>query len=122
MHAHPLPRDQQGFALLEVLIAILIFSVAILGTVGLQAATVRHQTDAKYRVDASFLAEQAIGTMWADRTNLAGHAVKDEDVAALPNGKRTIAVNGSQVTVTITWKLPGESVGHTYSTTTQISG
>ncbi len=113
--------DQSGMMLLEGLIAIVIFSLGILAIVGIQTASVRHTTDAKYRLDASFLANQSIGKMWGQRSNLASFAVTDESVAALPNGKRTIAVNGSDVTVTVTWQLPGEAVPHSYAIAARIN-
>lgn len=59
-------RTQNGSMLLEALISILIFSMAILAIVGLQASSIRMSSDAKYRSDASFLATQYIGEMWAD--------------------------------------------------------
>ena len=55
---------QSGAMLIEVLIAILIFSVGILGIVGLHASTVKASTDAKYRSEASLLANELIGRMW----------------------------------------------------------
>ncbi len=64
------PQSRQtGSMLIEVLIAILIFSVGILGIVGLQASVVTASTDAKYRSEAALLANELIGQMWAgDRT------------------------------------------------------
>ena len=58
-------RKQSGAMLIEVLIAILIFSVGILGIVGLHASTVKASTDAKYRSEAGLLANELIGSMWA---------------------------------------------------------
>lgn len=117
-----LPRKlEQGMALLEGLIAILIFSIGILSIVGLQAASLRHANDAKYRVDASFLANQALGAMWADRENLDAYE-KEESIPALPKGKRTIDVAGNQVTVTITWQLPGEPAPHRHVVVANING
>jgi type IV pilus assembly protein PilV len=115
--------DQQGGAmLLEGMIAILIFSLGILAIIGLQAASIRQTTDAKYRVDASFLASERVGLMWTNRAALANYAETDQPVASLPNGKRTVAVAGNQVTVTITWQVPGEAVVRRYSTITTING
>lgn len=55
--------------LLEGLISILLFSIGILAIVGLQAASIKMVGDAKYRSDASLLADQLIGQMWvSDRT------------------------------------------------------
>src|SRR6478609_8169168 len=62
-------RIQGGVMLLEVLIAILIFSLGILGVVGLQAIAVQQSTDARYRADAAQLVDRLIGQMWtSDRT------------------------------------------------------
>lgn len=108
--------------LLEGLIAVVIFSLGVLAIVGLQAATLRQTTDAKYRVDASFLANQSIGLMWADRSNLESHEVVDEEISTLPNGKRTIDVVGNQVTITVKWQLPGETAIHNHTVITQING
>jgi type IV pilus assembly protein PilV len=115
-------QKQGGMVLVEGLVAIVIFALGVLAIVGMQAATVRQATDAKYRVDASFLVNQAIGMMWSDRANLADYAVEEEEVSALPNGKRTIAVDGTQVTVTVTWQMPGESTVHSHSSMTRIDG
>jgi type IV pilus assembly protein PilV len=67
-HFHP-ARRQSGVMLIEALIALLIFSVGILGIVGMQSAAVQASGDAKYRSDAALLANQLIGRMWvSDRT------------------------------------------------------
>lgn len=116
-----LPDAQRGMMLLEGLIAILIFSFGILAIVGLQVSTLRYTTDAKYRADASFIANQSIGTMWTDRNNLAAYA-KTETLSELPSGTRTIAVAGNVVTVTITWKLPGQAAAHQYKVVAHING
>ena len=63
---HPnLPQffGQAGSMLLEALIAILIFSMGILAIVGMQGSAVRATSDAKYRSDASILANELIGEM-----------------------------------------------------------
>lgn len=113
---------QQGVALLEAMIAILIFSFGILAVVGLQAVNLKQTTDAKHRVDASFLANQTLGMIWADRKNLSDYEVTDEVIAGLPNGKRTVAIEGNEVTVTIRWKMPGEPAAHRHVVVAQISG
>ncbi len=68
-----MPSRQSGVMLLEALIAILVFSLGVLGLVSLQASTVQAGRDAEYRSVASTLASDLIGQMWAsDRvgTNL----------------------------------------------------
>lgn len=119
-------KSQQGVVLLESLIAILIFSMGILALVGLQSAMVKNTSDAKYRSEASFIAQQKLGEIWTNAQNkasLADYEVVAEDISALlPNGVRTVDVTPERVvTVTIVWQLPGEAQ-HNYSTNTRIEG
>lgn len=100
-------RRQEGVALIEALVAVLIFSIGILAVVAIQAFAVTAVTDAKYRADASFLANQALGRLWGDPANLSLHAEADVDVAGLPKGKRTVEISGNRAVVTIRWQLPG---------------
>lgn len=113
-------RNQEGVVLLEGLIAIVIFSLGILAIIGLQSASVRNTTDSKYRMDASFLANQTIGMMWTKRADLASFAGTGT-VSELPNGTRTVVVAGKDVTVTITWRLPGEPAAHRHTVTARIN-
>ncbi len=62
--SNPCLRRQTGSMILESMIAVLVFSLGILGIVGLQAASVKASTDAKYRSEASLLANELIGRMW----------------------------------------------------------
>jgi type IV pilus assembly protein PilV len=71
----------RGFVLLEALIAIAIFSFALLGLVGMQALSIKNSADAKYRADAAYLANQIIAQMWVDRSNLASYAFRPTDTA-----------------------------------------
>jgi type IV pilus assembly protein PilV len=59
-------NNQRGIMLLEALIAILVFSLGILAMVGMQAVSISHTTQAKYRADASFVANKLIAQMWVD--------------------------------------------------------
>lgn len=119
--------SQNGVVLLEALIALLIFSMGILALVGLQAAMIKNTSDNKYRADASFLAQERIGRMWADPNNLGSYACTNTstdscgDISALlPNGTRTVAVAAKGlVTVTVGWKAPG-SDAHSFTTSTYI--
>jgi type IV pilus assembly protein PilV len=56
--------------LLEALISIAIFSIGILGLIGLQSAALKSANDARQRAAAAFYANQIIGTMWSDFVNL----------------------------------------------------
>jgi len=117
-------RAQSGVALLEALVGILIFSIGILALMGLQAQSIRNTVEAKYRNEAAYLANQIIGQMWVDRANLADYdtgagaspqmlAWRNQVAGTLPRitvggtNTPTIAVAGSQVTVTVFWQLPG---------------
>ena len=117
---------QSGIALLEALIAILIFSFGVLGIVGLQSAMIKGTSQAKYRADASYIAQRRISMMWANPTNL-NAATYDETntaVSELPAGQRTTTVTmdgtDANVTVTVSWTAPGEDT-HRYSANANIS-
>lgn len=116
---------QQGSALLEGLIAIVIFSMGVLALVSLQANSMKATTASKARVDASMVANQRIAAMWADRNSLASYVETNTSLASsvgLPSGKRTTAVNGSLVTVTVTWRMPNDSSDNTYTATSNVVG
>lgn len=148
MIATPPRSSQSGVALLEALIAILLFSFSILALVGLQSVMIRSSMDAKFRADAAYLANQIIARMWVDQANIptsyplnaaavpcsagsSGSAygpvsswLSDMD-RVLPGTtalKQQIAVGDSNlVTVTVCWKLPQESATHNYTVTAQIN-
>lgn len=119
----PSKSSQQGVVLLEALIAILIFSFGILALAGLQGAMVKNTSDAKYRSDAAFLAQQRLGLMWANPANLASF-VEDAPITDLPNGHRkvTLPAAGGEVMVEIKWTQPGQTVEHNYTTYARIAG
>lgn len=120
----------RGMMLIEALLGILIFSVGILGLVGLQAASMRNATEARYRTEAAYLANQIVGRMWIDRglanANLANYVLTTATVCSsssttalqqwlcevertLPGitatvARPTITVAADTVTVTLRWK------------------
>ncbi len=126
---NPTPRppssapNQQGFALLEAMISILIFSFGVLGILGIQAAMVKHTTDAKYRSEASYIAQQRLGQMWANPANAVAYLEADTDISArLPSGTRTVTQpSAGQFVVTVTWQQPGQGI-HTFTTIARIAG
>lgn len=126
-HYHlPSRSTQKGAVLLEALIAILIFSMGILAVAGLQAAMVKNTSDAKYRMDAAFIAQQALGRMWADPANLSVlEAELDGDISSLlPSGTRTVSlpvVGSGEVKVEIKWQVPGQDQ-HNFTTYARITG
>jgi type IV pilus assembly protein PilV len=140
-------RAQQGAFLLEALIGILIFSLGILGIVGLQAQAIRFTNDSEYRAEAVYLANSLISQMWSDKRNtlqanydstLAGPKYllfKADVLSRLPgassiggnpvvkvdvtDGTLPLAVTktSSVVQVQISWQMPGEPTPHSYITT-----
>jgi type IV pilus assembly protein PilV len=116
------PHKQSGVALLEGLIAILIFSLGILSLVGMQAVAVKQSTDARYRTEAALLAERLIGAMWVDNrstlaTNYAtGGSAYNNWLADVSDALPKVADNppvvdvsaGGDVTITIYWQQPGD--------------
>jgi type IV pilus assembly protein PilV len=127
-------KRQKGILLLEAMIAILLFSVGVLAVVGLQANAIKNVAQAKYRSDASFLANQILGEMWSNRTTVANFAYPGGSAAqvtawatqvgtTLPNttgaNAPTVAVTTTnyagppayqahQVTITVRWQTPEE--------------
>jgi type IV pilus assembly protein PilV len=133
-------KTQSGVALLEALVGILIFSIGILALMGLQAQSIRNTVEAKYRNEAAYLANQIIGQMWVDRTNLAAYDTvagtspnmttwRNQVANTLPGivaagtNSPDIIVAGNQVTVRVYWQLPGsDSVKREFSVVAQING
>ncbi|MFZ5465009.1 MAG: type IV pilus modification PilV family protein [Pseudomonadota bacterium] len=141
--------SQKGATLLEALIAILIFSLGILGLVALQAVSIKNVTDAGFRADAAFLANQIISQMWADNpANLAAYAHRPNGGNCAPAGANSgngnvatwlAAVNaalpgaisdrqqiqvgaGNLITVTICWQGPQDAQPRSFVTSAQING
>ena len=131
---------QRGATLLEALIGILIFSIGILALVGMQALAIKHMSDAKYRSDAAFFANEIIGQMWVNRASLGTYAYAGAGAPpaainswvtsiqnALPGVTAAanlpiITVAGTTVTVTVRWQLPGGSDVHRHITMAYING
>ena len=135
-------RNESGFLLIEALVAMLIFSLGILGLVALQAVVIKETSNAQYRVEASLFTNQLIAQMWAeDKANLATNfsspdgqrylawqaAVAATGSGGLPNAAAqppTVVFGANnQVTITIFWQLPGAVAGspfHQHVTMTQL--
>jgi type IV pilus assembly protein PilV len=129
----PRRRSVQGVALIEALVGVLIFSIGILGLVGLQASMTRAQGSAKFRADAAYLSSDLLGQMWADRTNRAlynqpgtctGHS-RCQDwlnkvASTLPQGTAVLSTTADgTVSMTVTWTANAEG-SHSYVLHTAI--
>ncbi|MBI5890539.1 MAG: type IV pilus modification protein PilV [Nitrosomonadales bacterium] len=114
---------QHGVVLVEAMVAILLFSVGILAIAGLQATMLQNTSEAKYRAQASYAAQQTIGKMWANPANTyAGVYNVATPISDLPNGILTVnqaALNGPYL-ITVTWQQPGQDP-HTFSTSATIT-
>lgn len=134
MNANANIGKQAGYLLLEGMIAILIFSMGVLALVSMTATSVSQVSDAKYRVDASYLANQVIGQMWVSdydalATNFnspsgASYLLWKADVQGLLPGATsgnvpTIVVTGGAgapkvATVTVRWQSTAGTPVHNF--------
>jgi type IV pilus assembly protein PilV len=124
-------RFVRGSAMLEAIVALILFGAGILGLVGLQARMVTAQTEGNFRADAVYLASELVGTMWADVPNLASYTTaqcanntrckrwSDKVAATLPAGSATVTVDNGLVTISLSWAPPNYGT-HTYTTSTAI--
>lgn len=120
----PRIRHQRGLSLLEVLVAIVILSLGLLGMAGLQAASLRTSQGSFYRAQAAQYADDMAERM---RANLGearnyglaladaaptGTSVRDRDLAdwlaklrSLPGGDGSVAIDlaNNLVTITVQW-------------------
>jgi len=135
-----LSHGVRGIVMLDALIAIVVFSIGILGMVHLQASAVQLAADAKYRTDAAMLADQIIGQMWGDdpttlSTTYGAASTKYQNWAKVVSNTLpgitatnvpTITFGANNlVTVTVKWQPPKGSSNdpnaHSYVSITQIT-
>ena len=106
--------SQRGSTLIEVLVAVVLFSVGIIALFRTLAASMVNSADLQYRSIASTVAEQKLGQMWVDPANLATSATSGVAVPQLPSGKEVVVVNGKLVQVTVTWQAPNSQIAGNY--------
>lgn len=126
-------KGQQGVAIIEALVSMLLFSLGVLAMVGVHGSMVRAQTDAKVRADAAYLASEVTGKMWADLQNFSrfsGSGCAEQSqcrewqtkvASMLPGGSGSVSVDTAtnDVVVTIGWQSPDQTT-HQYVTHTTI--
>jgi type IV pilus assembly protein PilV len=141
------PRpSQHGLVLIEALVSILIFSIGILGLIGMQANAIAFSTDAKFRADAAIMANQILAQISvSDAGQLSSFAHQTGGTVCSPTGtassnasvldwidevneafagaspQQQIIVNtlNGTVTVGICWQVSG-STPHNYTVINQI--
>lgn len=131
---------QDGGFLLESLIAILLFSIGILGMVGLLGASTRATNDARYRSEAAYIANGMAADMWSlsaaqldtefgtGGTKLAAWQTKaasllpsaDTNPPTVDLSQPGLSLQSRTVVVTVFWQLPGSTELHSYLLTAQI--
>jgi type IV pilus assembly protein PilV len=121
------PGAQRGVALIEALVAMLIFSIGVLGLMGLESRAINYSVDAQDRDRAGLFASEVASSMWAAGTvNVAGSpntfvtaayatllaGVNDPTHSGLPNGVITVtpvAGTTNSADIKITWKPPSQT-------------
>jgi type IV pilus assembly protein PilV len=106
-------RGQRGMALLECLMALLIFSVGLLGLLGLEARVMNVSVDSENRNRAALFAGELASQMWLNSTVTPGTpaytallaTVNDQTQGGLPGGVVTVVpvvgtTNAADITVT----------------------
>ena len=120
-HPRIAPRAQHGMALLECLMALLIFSVGLLGLLGLEARVMNISTDSENRNRAAMLASELASQMWLNNTvtlatpvtaatpayNALLLSAADQAQGGLPGGVMTavpVAGTTNAADITVTWQ------------------
>lgn len=124
--------------LVEVLVGLMIFTIGVLGLVGVQAAMVRAQTSANFRAEAAQLASDLVGRMWVDTANVDAYLDNtrcrartscsewlSRVEARLPGGVAPVVTKtGEQINIAISWVVPGETDNggvHVFRTVTSVT-
>jgi type IV pilus assembly protein PilV len=143
-----LRSGQQGVMLLEALIGVLIFSLGVLALIAMQSVSISSVSNAKYRVEAAFLAEEIMNYMWLDPQNIqAGYAWPGGNSQYIQNWVARVQAGGTglpnsvtfpptvvitnlapagqppiwQATVRINWKAPDALTPSQHIATTYIT-
>lgn len=141
----PLPmhaRAQQGIAMLEALLAIVILAIGVIGTVGLQARSVSALADAGLRAEAAIAANKLLGVMNTDIANIGAYQVASgavpparlaawhaETLRLIPGATVAIVITAatapaspSVVDITIKWKRKADTPENTHRIVSYVAG
>ena len=135
--------QQTGSAMIEGLTAVTIFSLGILGVIGLQASVLENNAQSQIRAEASYLAQEIIGVAMADAANAACYTLnpasgvctnpaaqaaaedwQDRVLETLPASDLelpsvSLDADGT-FTVTLQWKRQTDDTWNNYVSTTNI--
>ncbi|MCP5158556.1 MAG: type IV pilus modification protein PilV [Gammaproteobacteria bacterium] len=104
-------RKQNGFTLIEILVTVVVLAIGLLGLAGLQAISLRYNSTAYQRSQATILAYDIVERMRASKP--AGGIIRcpQQDVpawlavvaATLPLGTGSVAPSGNVCVITVQW-------------------
>ena len=116
---------QRGVSLIEVMIAVFVLAIGLLGAAGMQLSALKYTDSSRMNSQASFIVYDIIDRMRANADPVqlpqyaiaslaavpgAAASIRDQDLidfaenlSSLPSPEARIAVNGTQVAVTISW-------------------
>ncbi|MFG6447830.1 hypothetical protein ACG0Z6_06165 [Roseateles sp. BYS180W] len=129
-----LRRPTRGVMLLDVLTALVVFSIGVVGLMALHVTMTRAIAGSHYRMTAALLADDLIGIMWANVPKLGNMDTaedcekkplckhwKEKVQVLLPNGRSDIDLRSKagHVVISIYWTVPGEGK-QTYSTAAYV--
>ena len=141
--------DQSGVVILEVLVAIVIFAIGVLGIVGLQTVTAKAGVDARFRTDAAALSDELVARAqtWMNASTLATQFTGTNGSggteymswytnrlsiaqSGLPGVQSAVAFPapyagvdaGVFITVVISWQVPGADGRSTHTTVAALPG
>lgn len=97
--------SMRGFTLLEVLVAILVLSIGLLGLAGLMASSLKNSHSAYQRTQATWLAYDALDRMRANRQVALAQGY-DLALGATPGGSGLAATDLSEWDTALTDTLP----------------
>jgi type IV pilus assembly protein PilV len=124
-------RAQRGMALLECLMALLIFSVGLLGLLGLEARVMNISVDSENRNRAAMLASEVASQMWLNNTvapatpayaTLVANAA-NQTQGGLPGGAVAVvpvAGTTNAADITVTWQEVSDAPLNPSTLTTRV--
>lgn len=115
-----LNSQQRGFTLVEVLIALTIFTIGILAVATMQTSSIRYNSSARLSSEAVFQAERKVEEILAGSYAAAGVGTKSK-VQGAHTVSWTIADQGTHKTIalTVSWK---DSTGNKSFSLNSIKG
>jgi type IV pilus assembly protein PilV len=133
-------KPQQGFSLVEALVAVVLLGIGLLGAIGMQARSYSALSDAGMRAEATIACDQLLGVMSTDQANLPAYEFAggtpgpslapwyDATRARIPGAIITVHVvpdsgnHRSEIDITITWTRKAGDKPNMHKVTSYIAG